>query len=275
LKLLNVALLFGLFSCSNIFFMPDRYQHYAPESMGLKYRNIYFESKDKTRLHSWLFPQKETKGLVVLFHGNAQNLSSHFLSVPWLVKRGFDVWVWDYRGYGLSQGSASTEGVYEDSLAAMTFIKKLHSKRAYEKLILVGQSLGGNILMRALEDTQEQLPINLLVLDSTFPRFRSMAKSKAADIWFLWPLQPIAWSIMSDRFSGSASIEKIKVPTLVIHSRKDPVVPFLFGKEIYDRLSLSDEKKWFWPMEGVGHISTLGNSKLRKDQELIELIDSN
>ena len=271
LFLLFTAIL--LSSCSNIFLQPDRNQHYAPEYLGLKYKNIYFESLDQAILHSWFFPQKKRKGLVVLFHGNAQNLSSHFLSASWMVREGYDVWVWDYRGYGLSQGKATTEGVYKDSLAALSFAHKLFKKRSYEKLILIGQSLGGNILMRALEDSKEKLPVDFLVLDSTFPRYRSMARSKASDIWFLWPLQPLAWSIMSEKYSASDSIEKIKIPTLVIHSKKDPIVPYKFGKEIFDRLQTKD--KWMWSIEKPGHISTLGNPKLRKDKLLIKLIESN
>jgi alpha-beta hydrolase superfamily lysophospholipase len=273
MRIIAIIFLFFLASCSNLFFQPDRHQHYAPEYLGLTYKNQFFKSSDQTILHSWFFPQKKTKGLVVLFHGNAQNLSSHFLSVAWMVKEGYDVWVWDYRGYGLSQGQATTSGVYKDSLAALKYTRKLFKKRPYEKLVMIGQSLGGNILMRALEDTKEELPINLLVLDSTFASYRSMARSKAQDIWFLWPLQPVAWSIMSERFSGSDSVEKIDIPTLVIHSEGDPIVPYRFGKEIFDRLNI--KKKWHWPIKNVGHISTLGIPKSKKNKALVELIESN
>ncbi len=273
MRIAIVTLLLCLTSCSNVFFQPDRQLHYTPEHLGLSYENLYFESSDKTVLHSWFFSQKKSKGLVVLFHGNAQNLSSHFLSTAWMVKEGFDVWVWDYRGYGLSQGSASTSGVYYDSLAALKFVGELRKRKPYEKLVLIGQSLGGNILMRALEDTKEDLPINLLVLDSTFLSYGSMARSKAQAVWFLWPLQPLAWSLMSEKYSGRNSVEKIKAPTLVIHAKGDPVVPFKFGEEIFNRLN--SEKKWLWPVEGNGHIGALGNRKVDYDKKLLELIESN
>lgn len=125
--------------------------------------------------------------------------------------------------------------------------------------------------MRALEDTKEKLPADLLVLDSTFPSFRSIARAKISEIWFLWPFQPIAWSVVSDKYSGSSSVEKIKYPTLVIHEKGDPIVPFRYGREIFDRLKV--KKKWFWPMEGKGHIATLGNPKKDTGKRLIKLIE--
>lgn len=259
-------------SCTHLFFQPDHFLYAPPEKLNLKYKNILFESKDKTRLHSWLFEsEKRPKGLIVLFHGNAQNLSSHYLSVSWLVRYNYDVWVWDYRGYGLSQGVAESKGVYEDSLAALGFVGELYQKKPYEKLILVGQSLGGNILMRAISEHQLARETDLLVVDSTFMGYKKMAADRLQSVWFLYPFSILTGLLVSDEYSALNYVEKIKLPTLVIHGKKDSVVPFKFGQEVYDTLQTSP--KHFWQVEEGRHIGTLGNGKKETEKKFLELIE--
>ncbi len=234
------------------------------------------ESSDGTRLHSWLFrADGESRGLAVLFHGNAQNLSAHYLSLSWMVRHGFDVWVWDYRGYGLSQGEAGSSGVYEDTLAALEYVNDLITERRKkddkQKLILVGQSLGGNLLMKALEDSKYRDDANLLVLDSTFLSYKELARDKLASVWFLWPIQYLSYALISDEFSPEDHLDRITIPTLVIHGKKDEVIPFSYGKQVYD--SLSTSKKWFWEIEEGKHISTLGSGKGGYEEKLVKLIE--
>ncbi len=273
MKIAALLSFFLFFSCTHLFFQPDHFLYAPPEKLNLTYENILFDSKDGTRLHSWFLhsPIKEGReGLVVLFHGNAQNLSSHYLSVSWLVQYGYDVWVWDYRGYGLSQGEANSRGVYEDAQAALGYVEKLYSKKDYKNLILVGQSLGGNILTRALSEYPYQDKVDLLVLDSTFLSYQEMAKNRLKSVWFLWPFNFLSSLLISDEYSAKGHIKKIKIPTLVIHGKKDPVVPFIFGEEIYRELEVNP--KDFWAREEGKHIDTLGNSKGDMKEEFLKLI---
>jgi alpha-beta hydrolase superfamily lysophospholipase len=91
---------------SSPFYQPDRVLYSTPPSVGLKYENAVFVSSDGTRLTGWFIPAagyqnpKNAKGTVVHFHGNAQNMSAHWQFVTWLPQRGFNVFVFDYRGYG-------------------------------------------------------------------------------------------------------------------------------------------------------------------------------
>lgn len=236
------------------------------------------ESPDGTRLHSWYFPaDQKSKGIAVLFHGNAQNLSAHYLALSWMVRHHYDVWVWDYRGYGLSQGEAESSGVYEDSLEALSYLHKLITQRRErdksQKLILVGQSLGGNILMKALEDSPYQSDANFLVLDSTFLSYKELARDKLASVWFFWPIQHLSYVLISDEFSPREKLSAIKIPTLVIHGQKDEVIPFSYGEEVFNLLETS--KKWFWNIEEGRHISTLGSGKGGYEEKLIKLIEEN
>ena len=277
LKYLILLTLFTLSSCTHLFFQPSRYLYSRPEDLKLKYENRVIESKDGTRLHSWFLPAVgKSKGLAVLFHGNAQNLSAHYLSLSWMVRYNYDVWVWDYRGYGLSQGEARSKGVYQDSLAALEYvhgmIKERREKDKDQKLILVGQSLGGNLLMKALEDSEYREDANLLVLDSTFMSYQKLAKDKIASVWFLWPIQYLSYALISDEYSPENHLDRIQIPTVVLHGKKDEIIPFVYGQELYD--SLKTKKKWFWAIEEGKHISTLGTGKGGHDEKLVELVDS-
>lgn len=281
LFLKNLVLLSLLFlnSCTHLFFQPTRYLYSRPEDLKLKYENRMIESDDGTLLHSWYLPaqgKEKPKGLIVLFHGNAQNLSSHYMAVSWMVRHHYDVWVWDYRGYGLSQGEAESEGVYHDSLRALAYVHKLITKRRAkdknQRLILVGQSLGGNILMRALADSPYRDEANLLVIDSSFISYQELARDKLASVWLFWPIQHLAYPLVSEEYSAKGHLGKIQIPTLVIHGTKDQVIPLSHGEEVYR--SLKTPKKWFWKIEGARHIGTLGTGKGGHEEKLIKLIDS-
>ena len=276
LKVLILSLILLSF-CTHVFFQPSRYLYSRPEDLNLKYENRVIESKDGTRLHSWFFPSEgKSKGLAVLFHGNAQNLSAHYLALSWMVRYNYDVWVWDYRGYGLSQGEAGSEGIYEDSLVALDYAHQLMEKN-YEKdskLIVVGQSLGGNLLMRALEDFKHRERINFLVLDSTFKSYKELARDKLASVWFFWPFQHLSYALISDEYAPNERLKEITIPTLVIHGRQDDIIPFSYGREVYESIGPEGfKKKWFWALEEGKHISTLGSGKGGYDKKLIDLIE--
>ncbi len=99
---MKILLLFTLISCTNLFYQPSDRQFYRPEAFKLTYQDIYFQSSDGTKLHGWFFKGKgKPKGTIVQFHGNAENISSHFLNLAWLVLEGYNLFTFDYRGCNL------------------------------------------------------------------------------------------------------------------------------------------------------------------------------
>ena len=103
--------LFGLSSCAQqAFYYPDHADYGTPAQAGLQHEDIFFQSEDGTRLHGWFIPAQNAGGLIparatiIHFHGNAQNLSAHKEAVQWLPAHGYNVFLFDYRGYGLSEG---------------------------------------------------------------------------------------------------------------------------------------------------------------------------
>ena len=113
----------------SMFYYPDRVRYETPKALGLRYEAVQFQSGDGTRLSGWFIPAadrqspKDAKGTVVHFHGNAQNMSSHWRFVAWLPAQDFNVFVFDYRGYGESEGKPEPKGVFEDSNAALDHVR--------------------------------------------------------------------------------------------------------------------------------------------------------
>ena len=110
-----------------MFFQPQTTQYMTPNEIGLAYEDVYFSSTDGTKLHGWFLPaQGKAKGTVLFLHGNAENISTHILSVYWLPAQQYNVFLLDYRGYGLSEGVPDLKGAQEDINIAMNYL--LHRK---------------------------------------------------------------------------------------------------------------------------------------------------
>src|SRR4051812_42769424 len=120
LKIAAVFLSMILAGCSQVFFQPNRVQVLTPAQLGLAYEEVRFGSTDGLQLHGWFLPAVgKAAGTVLFMHGNAENISTHIVSVAWMPARQFNVLIFDYRGYGASQGKPTFSSVQQDIDAAM------------------------------------------------------------------------------------------------------------------------------------------------------------
>lgn len=244
----------GLSGCTNVFLQPDRALHFRPEQVGVKWQEARFQSQDGTELTGLWFPsvKTETKGVVVQFHGNGENMTSHFLSVYWLALEGYDVLAFDYRGYGASGGEKSLMGAVDDGVAALAYARAKVPRRP---LVVIGQSLGGALALAAL-DQDGGKDVGALVLDSTFGSFRRVARDKLGQFWLTWPLQwPLSF-LISERLAPERFIARRKdIPLLMLHAPGDPVVPYREGRRLYERAPFHKD---FWDVPGAGHAAAFG-----------------
>lgn len=267
-------LLILLAGCSSLLYYPDRIQYVQPERFNFEYREITFHPKDGTELIGWFFPAKteNVKGTIVQFHGNAQNMSSHFLTLSWVMERGYNLFVFDYRGYGISDGSPTPEGVYQDSKAALKEGRKLWSENGKGKFIIYGQSLGGAIAMKALEKYEELENVDLVVQESTFMSYTDIGFHKLKQSIVLLPFSPLAYVLLTDKYSTKKFVKRLQRPTLVIVAENDTVVAPKFGKEIYK--TLRTKKKWLWKVPKTGHLEVYHDPKRPFRDKFIQLVDS-
>ncbi|NDG25940.1 MAG: alpha/beta hydrolase [Proteobacteria bacterium] len=256
-KNLGALFLLLLTSCSSLLYHPDKSLYLPHQKSGQTAHEIEFKTSDNVSLSAWFFPTKSNppKGTVTLFHGNGQNISSHYLSVLWLVPQGYQIFVFDYRGYGKSQGSPSPKGTYLDGLAALDKAWDLHqtNKALGKPFVVIGQSLGGTIALRSIQDFTNKDEVTHLVLDSTFLSYVEIARDKMLSSFITWPLSIFAGLLFSDEFAATESLKTFKNSVLVIHDKNDDVIPFAFGKEIYEK---AKEPKYLWALENVGHIGS-------------------
>lgn len=261
-------------ACTSLFYHPDRVLYVKPENYKFVYREVVFPSRDETELVGWFFPSQTSeapKGTIVHFHGNAQNMSSHFLGLSWVMDKGYNLFVFDYRGYGISDGSPDPEGVYLDSLAALDQGRELWESSGKGKFIVYGQSLGGAVSMRALKDYKHLNEVSLVVQDSTFMSYQDVAFHKLSHSLLL-PFSPLAYLLISDKFETGEIVESLERPTLVIVGQKDPVIDQKFGKEIFK--TLPQGRKWLWKIPKGQHIDVFHDPKAPYRKLFLDLLDS-
>jgi len=227
------------------FYHPDRVLYDTPARLGLEYEQVTFESKDGTRLVGWFIPArgyadpKRAKGTVVHFHGNAQNLSAHWQFVDWLPQRGFNLFVFDYRGYGASQGSPEPKGVFEDSLAALDYVRARPDVDP-ERLLVLGQSLGGTNAIAAV-GSGNRAGVRAIAIESTFFSYSAIASDKLVG----------AGSLVDDTYSADRFVRALApMPLLLLHGSADAVIPYSHSERLYAK---AGEPKRLVRIEGGAH----------------------
>ncbi len=224
--------------------------------------DISFKTSDGVILHGWFFqPLGEPKATILVFHGNAQNLRTHVNSVLWLVQKGFNVFIFDYRGYGRSEGSPGVKGVHRDGAAALETALNLAGTQSLPVIVL-GQSIGGAISVYTVAHASDKSRIAALVLDSPFASYRLIAREKLGSFWLTWLFQyPLSY-LVGDSYSPIRWIKDVSpVPVLILHGSNDPVVPEHHGRLLYEAAL---QPKDFWETKDPGHVMSFADEEIRK-----------
>jgi fermentation-respiration switch protein FrsA (DUF1100 family) len=221
-------------------YFPQRKIHLTPKEIGLEFEDVYFFSPDGVKLNGWYIPAKEARVTVLFCHGNAGNISHRIDVIYLFYKLGLDVFIFDYRGYGRSQGKPTEEGLYLDAQAAYKYlIEKQNLKE--ESIVIYGKSIGANVAVELCSKVETAA----LISESAFTSALEMGKK-------LFPFLPLKW-LISIKFDALSKIKNITVPKLIIHSEDDKIIPFRHGRKLFEA---APEPKEFYPMRG-GHNEAL------------------
>ena len=251
------AVLLGLAAtaCTHVFFQPNRIKVATPDKLGLAYEEVRFRTTDGLELYGWFMPAKvSASGTILQLHGNAENISTHFASLAWMPARGFNVFIFDYRGYGASEGEPTLEGVQKDIDAAM---QALLARGDIDKnrIVMYGQSLGGALAAYYVAQPSHRDRIRALIIESAFSDYIDVAREKLAEHWLTWPIQWLPELTVQDRFSPLPAMAKISpLPLLILHGDQDRIVPVHHGERLYEA---AREPKQLWIVPGAGHIQTM------------------
>lgn len=263
ITLLIVTLLL-LAGCEKYFFYPKQQLFYMPETCANCPENILVETNEGQRLHGWYFKTKvkNPKGTVFFLHGNANNISTESVGMIWLLERGYNLLTFDYRGYGISQGKPDIKGVLQDGLE---WTEAIFKDKQVDKnnIVLYGQSLGGAVAAHIARYSPYADKFKVLVLESTFTSWRSIAREIAAGNFFTWMWQyAVTWSIPKG-YSTLDNIKESKIKnTIVIHSEADKIIKFDNGKEIY---KAANEPKTFLKDDFSNHAQIISNPRIRNE----------
>ncbi|UAT34841.1 alpha/beta hydrolase [Escherichia fergusonii] len=209
----------------NFFYYPDD-KIYGPDPWSAE--SVEFTAKDGTRLHGWFIPSatgpaENAIATVIHAHGNAGNMSAHWPLVSWLPERNFNVFMFDYRGFGKSKGRPSQAGLLDDTQSAINVVRH-RSDVNPQRLVLFGQSIGGANMVSALGNGDRE-GIRAVILDSTFASYSSIANQ----------MIPGSGLFMDDSYNAERFIAEVSpIPVLIIHGKADRVIPWEQGERLYD-----------------------------------------
>ncbi|MDR0770279.1 MAG: alpha/beta hydrolase [Burkholderiales bacterium] len=243
-----LACLLGLTGCvlDDAFYYPSKTDHGNPGQDGLKYETVRFTSRDGTSLSGWFLPAtdvsdpRNAKATVVHVHGNAENISAHWPLVGWLPSRGYNVFLFDYRGFGHSAGTPTPKGVFEDTQSAFDYVRT-RADVDPEKLLVFGQSLGGSNAIAAV-GAGNRAGIRAIAVEGTFYSYAAIANDKLFG----------AGSLTNNDYSANRHIGKLPpIPLLLIHGTDDAIVPYRHSERLF---AVAGEPKQLVLIPGGGHI---------------------
>ena len=244
------------------FYFPSKDEPCTPEKYGLAYEDVEFLAADGIKLHGWFLTAprgRQPKGTVVFSHGNTGSLGSYLGLVDWLERAGYQIMMYDYRGFGKSEGSPTREGLVEDAEAAFAYTAK-RADVTTGKIISFAHSLGGATSIVAL--CRKPVPgLCAVITDSAFASYRGMAATVAGNL---------GRNLVTDELSPKDVVAKLPVPVLMIHGTADSVVPIAQGKQLF---AAANEHKTFFEVKGGRHSDSLYRNNGEYRQKMLQWLD--
>jgi fermentation-respiration switch protein FrsA (DUF1100 family) len=232
---------------NRLIFFPCRYPAGDWNPPGLVIENVNFQAEDCVRLHGWYCPCPQERPnpfipeprLVLLYcHGNAGNVTTRADNIrAWQTWLGVDVFIFDYRGYGQSDGRPDEPGIYRDGRAAYRWLTA-ERKTDPMRIVLFGRSLGGAVAL----ELGLAVDHRCLVLESTFLSVGELAAE-------IYPWLPVRMFLRS-RFDNWERIARYRQPVLISHGLADELIPHHHAQELFE---LANEPKRLLEVPGAGH----------------------
>ena len=216
-------------------YFPLRKIESTPRDTGLDYEEVFVTTKDGIQISAWFIPSESPQATILFSHGNGGNISHRLEKMKILNDLDLDIFIFDYRGYGMSKGNPSEEGLYLDAEAVYDYLIN-EKKIPAGKIIGYGESLGGAVII----DLASKRELGGIIIEGSFTSIRDMAKK-------YFPFIPAF--VYKTRFNSFEKIKSVKSPKLHFHSITDEIVPFELGKKLFDNAL---EPKEFVKLQG-GH----------------------
>lgn len=222
--IIGIYILFAGF----LFIFQSRYVYYPehtisadPSNIGLEFESISFETEDRVKLSGWFIPSEGASSVILFCHGNAGNISHRLESIQIFHRLGLDVFVFDYRGYGRSEGKPSEVGTYRDVEAVWRYLVE-ERQVSPNRIVVFGRSLGGAV---AAWLAHRHTP-GALILESAFTSIPDIA----AKLYFYLPVRLLS----RFKYNTAEYLDEVDCPVLIVHSREDEIMPFSHGQQLFE-----------------------------------------
>jgi len=222
----------------SLIFFPMRYPEGDWKPLGLPFEDAWFHADDGVRLHGWYAASDQPRAVVLFCHGNAGNVTHRAEQMRVLRElAGVSVLVFDYRGYGRSDGKPNETGLRADARAARAWLAQ-RAGIPESEIVVIGRSVGGAVAV----DLAARDGARALVLESTFTSIPDMAARH-------YPWLPVG-RLLRNRFDSLAKIGDYHGPLLQSHGNADTIFPYRFGQGLFDA---ANEPKTFITLPGSDH----------------------
>lgn len=250
-----LAYLFSLYLRTNGLFFPEKFPKgmWDVDRYSIAPQDVNFTASDGVKLHGWLFRSPKAGAPLMLFcHGNAGNITERAPVAEEFAKRGVSMLVFDWRGYGKSEGVAKENALYDDALTAYDFASKINPD-----IVIYGESLGAPYAAWAAKNRRARCAI----IDSSFPSLLAVGNAHYFPLGYFAPraMRTADW------------LNDANIPVLVMHGKRDDVVPFAVGMKLYDSLRA---RKELLVSEKAGHSEIEAFEPQRYYDAVTRFIDS-
>ena len=219
-------------------FFPDKTIEGTPREWGLPYEEVYFATEDGLRLNGWWIPGTGSPVTLLWFHGNAGNISHRLDNITLRHDRlGINLFIFDYREYGRSEGQVSEDGTYRDGNAAVRYLRGRNDLDP-ARIVFLGESIGSAVAV----EMAIRHGCAALILESPFLSIAEMAKVS-------FPFLPIGLFLRT-RYDTLSKIGKVRAPILIVHGEYDEIVPFRHGRRLFEAAPAPKE---FYTVKGAHH----------------------
>ncbi len=219
---------------AKMLYFPTRQIEATPENLNLSFDEVTLQTSDGVHISAWYIPSPKARGFLVFCHGNAGNISHRLDSIRLFHEMDLSVLIFDYRGYGKSEGEPSEKGMYLDVEAAYDFLVNVKGA-APSRIIVFGRSLGSAVAAElAMRRTA-----GALIIESGFTSVPDLGRK-------FFPHMPVKL-ISRFHYATIDKVGRLHLPKLFIHSPDDEIVPYAHGKSLF---AAATEPKEFLTIHG-------------------------
>ena len=240
--------------------------NFVPSDLGLKYEEVTFKGTDGIKLSGWFLPNNKSKATIIVMHGYPAD-KANLLGIAEFLAKDFNVFLFDFRSFGQSEGKYTTAGYLEknDLLGAIKYLEK---EKNITKIGLYGFSLGGAVALMTNHSN-----VKAIVTDSAYAKLSHMVEHMYRIFFvFKYPLTYLTkiygilfLRINIDDASPVENIENIKIPILLIHAEKDSQIPVNEAYLLHD----ANKKAELWIVENAEHGMTHSINPAKYEKKVI------